>query len=221
MGRTLPQFSRPDLKFRFYICFRYPSPHRIATKHLSKVIGKAHGDDYIMLCFVLLDTDSIELIVPFNANFATNCDMSSQVGLVVALLDKDDNGNILHYSGVKRKQITRSVLAAELCAATQSLDHGTTFKTTSDAIMDRVVPLTSITECESLYTGICGISSNRKKNLLIDLCMLHESNDLRELINVAWIPFGENPADATTKNADSPASQKPLKNSRVAITAKS
>lgn len=49
-----------------------------------------------------------------DASFETDDDLTSQLGFVILLTNNFDSANILHYSSVKSKRVTRSVLAAEL-----------------------------------------------------------------------------------------------------------
>ncbi|KAI1005542.1 hypothetical protein K3495_g2676 [Podosphaera aphanis] len=48
------------------------------------------------LKFVLLERDSLKLVVLTDSSFANNSDFSSQIGYVITLMDKNNNANILH-----------------------------------------------------------------------------------------------------------------------------
>ena len=48
--------------------------------------------------------------------FTNNKDLLSQIGFVIALADLTNKANIIHWSSIKCKRVTRSVLALELYA---------------------------------------------------------------------------------------------------------
>lgn len=105
---------RPDLTFGFLICSQYPSPDIVAAKRLSKVTNLAQINIKTALRFVPLKKESIELAVFANVSFASNSNMPTQLGFVIALRDCDSNTNIFHYSSIKSERATRVVLAAKL-----------------------------------------------------------------------------------------------------------
>src|SRR6266496_1496522 len=80
------------------------------------------------LTFVLLNIHSLNLIVFTDASFANNKDLSSQIGFVIVLTDQNRTVNIIHWSLIKCKRVTRSVLASELYALAYGFDIGATIK---------------------------------------------------------------------------------------------
>jgi hypothetical protein len=62
------------------------------------------------LRYVPLDLNSLQLLVFTDASFANNKDLSSQMGYVITLTDASGSANILHWSSIKCKRVTRSVL---------------------------------------------------------------------------------------------------------------
>ena len=65
-----------------------------------------------------------EEIVVVNGSFANNQDLMSQLGFIIAIRNEEYRadegvftltGNIIHRNSSKCKQVTRSVLASELC----------------------------------------------------------------------------------------------------------
>lgn len=61
------------------------------------------------------------------------------------------------------------------------------------------------------------LNTTTEKRLLIDLAMLRESYEKREIADVYWIPDGQNPADALSKNGTCEALVKLLKTNKVGI----
>jgi hypothetical protein len=86
---------------------------------------------------VPLDMSSLSLLVFINASFANNKDLSSQIGFVIALTDQNQSANILHWSSIKCKRVTRSVLASKLYALAHGFDIGAAIK----SIIQRILQL--------------------------------------------------------------------------------
>jgi hypothetical protein len=84
---------------------------------------------------VPLDMSSLSLLVFTDASFANNKDLSSQIGFVIVLIDQNQSANILHWSSIKCKRVTRSVLASELYALAYGFDIGAAIKSTIQRIL--------------------------------------------------------------------------------------
>ncbi len=82
------------------------------------------------LTFVLLDIDLLNLTVFTDASFTNNKDLSLQIGFVIVLIDRNRTVNIIYWSSIKCKRVTRSVLASELYALAYGFDIGATIKST-------------------------------------------------------------------------------------------
>ena len=54
--------------------------------------------------------------------FTNNKDLLFQIGFVIALADLTNKANIIHWSSIKCKRVTRSVLALELYAIAHGFD---------------------------------------------------------------------------------------------------
>ena len=68
-------------------------------------------------------------------SFANNYDLSSQIGFVITLTDKNNKANILHWLFIKCKRVTRSVLASELYGIAYGFDTGAVIKVTIEKIL--------------------------------------------------------------------------------------
>ena len=70
-----------------------------------------------------------------DASFANNKDLISQIGYIIALSDATKKANIVHWSSVKYKRVTRSVLASELYGIAHGFDIGVAIKSIIDKIL--------------------------------------------------------------------------------------
>ncbi len=139
------------------------------------------------------------MIIFIDASFANNKDLSSQISFIITLTDRNNQANILHWSSIKCKRITRSVLTAELYAMAHSFNKGIVIKTTIKKILNKSIPLIICTDSKSLYDCLVKLGTTNEKRLMIDLLCLRQSYECREIAEVKWIDGNTNPADAMTK----------------------
>ena len=136
-----------------------------------------------------------------DSSFANNHDLSSQIGFVIVLADKDDKANILHWSSIKCKRVTRSVLASELYGMAHGFDTAAAIKTTIERILQlEQLPITLCTNSKSLYDCLVKLGTTQEKRLMVDLMCLRQSYERREIAEIKWIDGNSNPADAMTKS---------------------
>jgi hypothetical protein len=79
---------------------------------------------------VPLDISSLSLLVFTDASFANNKDLSLQIGFVIILIDRNQSANILYWSLIKCKRVTRSILASKLYALAHGFDIRAVIKST-------------------------------------------------------------------------------------------
>jgi hypothetical protein len=140
------------------------------------------------------------LVAFTDASFANNKDLSSQIGYVIILTDASKKANIIHWSSVKCKRVTRSVLASELYGMTHGFDIADAIKSTIDKILRINIPLVLATDSKSLYDCLVRLGSTQEKRLMIDVMCLRQAYERRQITEVKWVDGGSNPADAMTKS---------------------
>lgn len=136
----------------------------------------------------------------------------------MVMMDKDKRENVIHYGSLKSKRITRSVLAAELFAMVHGFDVSSTIRLAINDVFGRIVPLHVYTDSRSLFDCLSKVSRTAEKRLLIDLSMLRQSYERREITEAFWIPTKQNPADGFTKPKPCDALHKMLKTNRTELT---
>lgn len=104
-----------------------------AVKHLP--------NQELGLVFRKLDLESLRVVGYSDASFAGNDDLSSQLGMIVLLMDSKNNATIMHYASWKCRRVTRSILAAEVHSFAACLDYTMTFRYDLNNIMKRSVPI--------------------------------------------------------------------------------
>jgi hypothetical protein len=127
-------------------------PQEENVKQLNKRIQWQIDNATRGLTFVPLDLNSLSVMAFTDASFANNKDLSSQIGFVIVLTDRNQDANILHWSLIKCKRVTRSVLASELYALAHGFDIAAAIKLTVQKILQlEQLPLVLYTDLKSLY----------------------------------------------------------------------
>ena len=75
------------------------------------------------LAFPKLNLDNIRIRRYADASFASNVNFSSQIVIIVLIVDDNLDAVIIHYSSRKCKRVTRSILVSELYALSKCFDY--------------------------------------------------------------------------------------------------
>jgi hypothetical protein len=198
-GAYIATVSQPEAAFDLSFAAQVINPKEEHAKQLNKRLQWQIDNPTRGLRFVQLDIQSLKLMVFTDASFANNQDLSSQIGFVIVLSD-GNKANILHWSSIKCKRVTRSVLASELYAMAHGFDAGAAMKSTIEAMLQIQLPLILCTDSKSLYDCLVKLGTTQEKRLMVDLMCLRQSYERREIAEVRWIDGNNNPADAMTKS---------------------
>ena len=200
-GAYIATVSQPEAAFDLSFAAQSVNPKEDDAKLLNKRLKWQIDHAERGLHFVKLDISTLKLIIFTDSSFANNLNLSSQIGYVVVLADATNKANILHWSSIKCKRVTRSVLASELYAMAYGFDAGSVMKSTVERIMKiPILPLILCTDSKSLYDCLVKLGTTQEKRLMVDLMCLRQSYERREIMEVRWIGGGTNPADAMTKS---------------------
>ena len=186
-------------------------------KRLDCVFKRLRGDP-VQLQYGNVDLETAELHVFADASFATNIDLSSQLGYIVLLVDQDKNCSIITWSSTKCKRVTRSVLAAELYATANAFDVGFAIAHTFGNFLGRKLELRVFTDSRTLFDAIISFCAMTEKRLLIDIACLRQAYRGGELANLGWIRSEQNVADALTKDKVNSALHNVLRSHKLRIT---
>ena len=162
---------------------------------------------------------SLQLAMFTDSFFANNRNFFSQIGFVICLIDASNIANILHWSSIKYKQVTKSVLASELYAMAYGFDIGAVLKATLFRVLQYNVPMVICTDSKLLYKCLVKLGTTNKKRLIIDIMSLRQSYERREITEVRWIKGDNNPADSMTKAKASTALKTLIDTNKVNLTA--
>lgn len=214
-GAYIASICQPEASFDLSYAAQTTVFSSADIDHLNKRLQWQITNQNRGLKFVRLDPKSLQLVVFTDSSFANNRDLSSQIGYVVCLADATNKANILHWSSIKCKRVTRSVLASELYAMAHGFDVGAVIKATLMKVLRGDVPLVLCTDSKSLYDCLVRLGTTQEKRLMIDVMSLRQSYERREITEVKWIQGDSNPADSMTKTKASTALKTLIDTNRI------
>ncbi len=166
------------------------------------------------LRYVKLNQLFLRLVIFTDSFFANNRDSSSQIDYVICLADST-HANVLHWSSVKCKRVTRSVLATELFAMIHDFDVDPVLKATLTKMLDVAILLILATDSKSLYDCLVRLRTTIEKRLMIDVMTLRQCYERREITEMKWVHETNNPADSMTKIKPSSALRTVIDTNRI------
>jgi hypothetical protein len=149
--------------------------------------------------YVKLDSTKLRLIIFTNSFFANNRDLFSQIDYVICLTDLK-HVNIIYWSSIKCKRVTRSVFETELYALAHDFDLDAVLKATLSAILDRFVSLIFCTDLKSLYDCLIKLDTTQKKRLMINVMSLRQLYERQKITKIKWIHEINNSIDSMIKS---------------------
>jgi hypothetical protein len=217
-GAYIASVCQPEASFDLSFAAQVINPTEDDTKSLNKRLSWQIKNSNRGLKFVKLDVDALRLLVFTDASFANNKDLSSQIGYVLVLADTT-KANIVHWSSVKCKRVTRSVLASELYGMAHGYDIGAAIKSTVDKVLQTNLPLVLCTDSKSLYDCLVRLGTTAEKRLMVDVMCLRQAYERRQITEVKWIDGEANPADAMTKGKPCVALQRLIDTNQIDLQA--
>jgi hypothetical protein len=157
------------------------------------------------LKYMRLIQSSLCLVIFIDSSFVNNDDLSSQIDYVICLADFINTTNIIHWFSIKCKRMTRSVLAIELCVMIHDFDVDSVLKSILIKMLDVVVSLTFVTNSKFLYDCLIRLDIIVEKRLMIDVMILRQFYERREITEIIWIHGINNSVDSMIKIKSSTA----------------
>jgi hypothetical protein len=108
LGAYIASVCQPEATFDLSSAAQSMNPRQNDIKALNKRLEWQYDNASRGLRFVPLDTNTLRLIAFTDASFTNNKDLTSQIGFVIVLADVANNANIIHWSSIKCKRVTRA-----------------------------------------------------------------------------------------------------------------
>lgn len=173
--------------------------NKVHVQTLNKAIRCIKCTPSRGLCYVTLDRKSLHLRAYSDGSFVNNQDSSSQLGYIVLLCDGNDNCNVIKFRSFKSKRVVRSVLGAEVYSFAEAFDAAFVIKTDLERILDTELPLSMLTDSNSLFDVMVKPSFTTEHRLMIDLQVARNAHQSHEISDIGFIRSAFSPADAFTK----------------------
>lgn len=172
------------------------------------------------LRFVPLNMYTVQFTVFADACFAKNKDMSSMLGYLFCLVDDSSNANVVHYVCHKWRPVAWSVRAAALFVLCAAIDVWRTLKVIIHMIIGRMADMNFYIERNRIYDCNVGTICTSKKCFMIDLAVLRQTYERREIAYITYIASLENSGDSLTKppNDTTPAFSMLIESSIMPLT---
>jgi hypothetical protein len=193
--------TRPDLLVHVALFSQLtPATYEpIDRKRFNKFVQQCHATHDTVMRFVQLDIPTVHIAVFVDASFASNRDGSSQIGYIVCLRDARGKCNVIHSSSTKSKRVARSTLTAEIFALLDGFDCGYVLKVWLERLFNKSLELHILTDSRTAYHTVTTLVITRERRLMVDLHLLREAYENREITRISWITGLSNPADGLTK----------------------
>ena len=107
--------------------------------------------------------------------------MSLQIGYVICLADARNKANIIHWSLVKYKQVTRTVLVAELYGMVHEFDIRAVIKATLEKILGFATALILCIDLKFFYDCQIKLGTTQEKQLMVDVMNIHQLYERQEI----------------------------------------
>lgn len=170
------------------------------VKRFNKFVQYCHDDDSVSLCFVKLDLETVHVTVFTDASFSTTGEITSELGVVVLLRDSKGRCNLIHASSLKEKRRAKSVLGAEMFALLDGSDSGYVIRASLFRWLGRKLDLHLLTYSRTACHIATTLIQTKQKRLMLDVHLLSEAYENREITKITWISGKSNIADCLTKN---------------------
>lgn len=198
-GAYISTRCRQEVLYKLSKCSQTQETSNEYTKYLNAALSQLKENSDQELTFQKLDTLFVTFMAFSDASFLSNTDNTSQLCYIIETIDSSGKSNIIHYSSVKSLLVTLSVLAEELFFVTNSFDTFSTFKVTFEELYSCKVVILLFTASKRLFGLLICIMSPTDKRSLIDIQGLRETYEVREVVEILWIPSKKNPVDCLTK----------------------
>jgi hypothetical protein len=151
-----------------------------------------------------------KLFVFINGSLSNLKDFISQIKYIIILINKFKEKNkfiikrnLINTSSTKYKHITWNSLASKICRIIDSLNLVYVIIVTLKIIIDQrnlpEIPIVFYINSKSLYEYIIKLGITKEKYLIIDIIVIRQAYEKKELFEIRYINKQDNPIDIITK----------------------
>ena len=166
--------------------------------------------------YITLNLEQVKLFIFINGSFTNNKNFSSYTSYLIILINKTKGtdefaikGNLIHYSSIKSKRVTKSILAFKIYKIVRGVNIAIAINIIIKMIIRKLGFLQTLiivcTDLYLLYKYLVKLSTTKEKRLIINIMALYQLYKRREIIKIQWINRKDNPANTITKSTPNKA----------------
>lgn len=104
-----------------------------------------------------------------DSSFTNNADLTTQLGFIILFTDQTGRANTLHYASYNYKRMVRSVLGCETYDIEDRFGESYMMHLYLEDLFQKRIPITVLTDLESLFRVILRASVTTEKSLMFDV----------------------------------------------------
>ena len=193
--------GRPDLSFSAcHVACSIKEGQVKDVKLANKVLRKARGTECTLCYSPLGDPKAWKITCFSDASWGNLPDGGSQGGYLIFLVGEGGVANLISWQSRRLRRVARSTIAAETLAAVEGCESSSLLSTQIAEVMNiPKIPITIVTDNESLANAVRSTTSVEEKRLRIDISAIREMLNTKEISAVTWVPTKLQLADCLTK----------------------
>ena len=192
---------RPDISFNSCQVSCLLKQNNVSSaKAANKTIRKAKGTEYPLSYLPLGDPNCWRIIGYSDASWGNLPDGGSQGGYLIFIIGDEGRANLISWQSRRLRRIARSTIAAETLAAVDACEACLLISSQlSEILKIDKIPITLITDNESLANAVRSTTSVEEKRLRVDISALREMLNNKDIDGIKWTATNHMLADCLTK----------------------
>ena len=172
---------------------------------LNKVVSRLAGQQVKLKYPRMEDINGCHLQVFSDASFGNLIDGGSQVGLLVFLVNSEGIRCPLYWQSRKARRVVKSTLAAETLALIEAAEAAVFISRVISDLLDCInLEIQCFVDNKSLVDALHSSHRVEDKRLRIDIAVMQDMLDRKEVTSVKWINTDDQLANCLTKRGASP-----------------
>ena len=199
--------NRPDVLYD--VCHLAAILKNAKVEHIieaNKIIRKIKAEHVVMKYQHLGRNDGLKIVCYSDASMGNLSDGATQGASFIALVGENGRFSPLYWQSKRIRRVVKSTLAAETLAMTEAIDNAVFIAMLfSELYYGRYenIPLVCVTDNRSLLEAIRSNKGVAEKRLRIDIGIIKEMIDKKQIEQILWSDTKEQLADCLTKHGAS------------------
>ena len=197
--------TRPDLSYEVSdLSSQLKSGKVEVIKSINKVIRKAKKEASIINIPSLADATKISLVGYSDASFANLSDGGSQGGYIIFAIGSNGMHVPIAWQSRRVRRLVKSTQAAETLATVDAAEACIYYRMFLIDLLNlkdvaETMPITCKTDNSGVYSSVYSSTQILDKRLRIEMAILRELLEKREINTLQWVPTDYQIADSLTK----------------------